>query len=84
MPKKKWILYHLSHKTRLMLLLLMKIMFAVVTFLLVLTIFTLISPSADFFSLSLFNLIVWLVALSIALYMYLFLVMKILKFLKFR
>jgi len=74
---------HLVHKTRLGLLFVLKIFFVLISFFVVMTAISIISPWTSHSQLTLSNIIIWGIGLAIILLLYLFMIIKVLKILKF-
>jgi len=83
MVKKRGIRHHIIHKGRLSLLLILKIFLVLLSFFLVVTLLSLFSPWV-FGQISFLNIIVWAIGLAIAIFLYLFLIARILNLLKFK
>ena len=84
MTRKKGIKHHIMHKGRLSLLLIFKIFFVLFSFFVVITILSSFSPFVDLGQASFFNIIMWVIGLAVASVLYLFLIIRVLKLLKFK
>ena len=80
---KKNLKYHVIHKGKLGFLLILKIVLVLFSFFVVMAAVSIISPWA-LYSISLSNIIVWGIGLAIILLLYLFVIIKVLKILKFK
>jgi hypothetical protein len=81
---KKKLKKHLVHKAKLGLLLISKILFVLFSFFVVMAAMSIISPWTNPFQPTLSNIIVWGIGLAVILLLYLFMIIRILKILKFR
>lgn len=81
--QKKGLDYHLLHKTKLILLLVLKVFLVLVSFFAVMALLSLLSPWASFSQTKPLNIVMWIVGTSIAVPIYLFMIIRILKILKF-
>ena len=86
MAKRKGIEHHIIHKGKLSLLLILKIFFVFFSFLVVVAIFSFFSPltDLDLGQVSSFNIIMWIIGLAVVVALYLFLIIRVLKLLKFK
>ena len=84
MAKKRGLRHHIIHKGRLSLLLIFKIFFVLLSFFVVITILSSFSPFADIGQASFFNIIMWVIGLAVVIILYLFLIIRVLKLLKFK
>ncbi len=75
---------HIMHKSRLTLLLVLKVCLILLSFFAVMAILSFFSPWANFNQVSFPNIVMWAIGLAIAILLYLFLIVKVLDFLKFR
>ena len=84
MAKKRGLRHHIIHKGRLSLLLIFKIFFVLFSFFVVITILSSFSPFVDLGQASFFNIIMWVIGLAVVSVLYLFLIIRVLKLLKFK
>jgi hypothetical protein len=86
MAKKRNLKEHVLHKSRLTLLFLLKVFFALFSFLIVILALSFISPwtNPNFFNITISQIIYWAIALALVILLYLFFIIRILKILKFR
>lgn len=84
MAKKRGLRHHIIHKGRLSLLLIFKIFFVLLSFFIVITILSSFSPFVDIGQASFFNIIMWVIGLAVVSALYLFLIIRVLKLLKFK
>ncbi len=84
MARRKGIKHHIIHKGRLSLLLIFKIFFVLFSFFVVITILSSFSPFVDLGQASFFNIIMWVIGLAVVSVLYLFLIIRVLKLLKFK
>jgi hypothetical protein len=80
----KGIKHHIIHKSKLSLLLLLKILFAFLSFFLVMAALSIISPWANIGQLSISSIIIWGISLTIIIILYLVMVIRMLRILKLR
>ena len=84
MARKRGLKHHIIHKSRLTLLLVLKVFFLLLSFLVVMAILSFFSPWANFTEITALNIIMWVIGLAIAILLYLFLIVRILNLLKFK
>ncbi|MGA2130390.1 MAG: hypothetical protein ABSG05_02130 [Candidatus Pacearchaeota archaeon] len=82
MPKKS-LRHHIIHKSKLSLLLILKIFFIFLSFYVVMAIFTIFSPWTNLDELTFTNVFVWMIGLAIATLIYLMLIIKTVDLFKF-
>ncbi|MCR4327741.1 MAG: hypothetical protein NUV46_04125 [Nanoarchaeota archaeon] len=80
---KEKIKKHIIHKSKLSFLLILKMIFVIVSFSLVVVIFSIISPWARIEVVSVAQLIYWSIGLTLGILLYLSIIIKILKIMKF-
>ncbi len=84
MAKKRGLRHHIIHKGRLSLLLILKIFLVFFSFFVVMAILTSFSPLTDLGQASFFNIIMLVIGLAVVSALYLFLIIRVLKLLKFK
>lgn len=83
MPKRG-LRHHITHKSKITLLLTVKIFFIFLSFYFVMAVFTLFSPWTNLDELTFANILVWALGLGIATLVYLILILKTLPHFKFQ
>ncbi|MEK6840818.1 MAG: hypothetical protein AABX79_02600 [Nanoarchaeota archaeon] len=86
MPKKtevKGLKHHIIHKSRLTLLLVLKVSLILISFFIVMRILSFFSPWVSFNEITPLNILMWAIGLAIAILLYLFLIVRVLDILKF-
>lgn len=80
---KEKIKKHIIHKSKLSFLLILKIIFVLISFFAVVILFSIVSPWAKIEVLSLIQLIYWSIGLTLGILLYLFIIIKVLKIMRF-
>ncbi len=81
--KKRGIRYHVVRKSKLSLLLFSKIILVLISFFVVIAALSIVSPWANLYQLSLSSIIIWGIGLAIVIILYLIMIIRVLKILKF-
>ena len=82
--KKRGARYHIIHKSKLSLLLIMKIILAFFSFLVISALFAFLSPWSNLEITSFLQFVYWAFAMALILFLYLYLIIHFLKLLKFK
>jgi len=82
--KKRGIKYHIVHKSRLTLLLLLKVIFVLLSFFAVMLAISIIPPWVNLYKISLSSIVIFAIGLALVILVYLVMIIRILKVLKFQ